>query len=83
VRFAAVPNRFVIFRARPVNGLLGRYDASVYYLEQYGLSPDPELVEHIRRLWFVKPEVDGAAIHRALAVLEEPPANEPTWTYDG
>jgi len=56
-------------------------DAAVYYLEQYGLPPDADLVAHIQRRGFVFPEVDGAAIHRALAVLQEPAADEPAWTY--
>jgi hypothetical protein len=56
-------------------------DAAVYYLEQYGLAPEADLVAHIRNRSFVVPEVDGAAIHRALAVLQEPAADEPAWTY--
>jgi hypothetical protein len=56
-------------------------DATVYYLTHYGLAPEPDLVAHIRRLDFVAPEVDGAAIHRALAALQEPAADEPAWTY--
>jgi hypothetical protein len=56
-------------------------DAAVYYLEQYGLVPEADLVAHIRNNSFVVPEVDGAAIHRALAVLQEPAADEPAWTY--
>jgi hypothetical protein len=55
-------------------------DATVYYLERYGLAPDTDLVAHIRRLRFVMPEVDGTAIHRALAALQEPAADE-AWTY--
>jgi hypothetical protein len=56
-------------------------DAAMYYLERYGLSPDTDLVAHIRRREFVMPEVDGVAIHRALAALQEPAAHEPAWTY--
>jgi hypothetical protein len=56
-------------------------DATVYYLQQYGLAPDADLVAHIQRRGFVFPEVDGAAIHRALAALQEPAADEPAWTY--
>ncbi len=56
-------------------------DAAVYYLEQYGLAPDADLVAHIQRRGFVLPEVDGAAVHRALAALQEPAADEPTWIY--
>jgi hypothetical protein len=55
-------------------------DAAVYYLERYDLTPDIDLVAHIRRRDFVMPEVDGAAIHRALAALAEPAADE-AWTY--
>jgi hypothetical protein len=56
-------------------------DATVYYLQRYGLAPEPDLVAHIRRVDFVPPEVDGAAIHRALAALQEPAGDEPAWTY--
>jgi hypothetical protein len=56
-------------------------DATIYYLEQYGLAPDADLVAHIHRRAFVFPGVDGAAIHRALAALQEPAADEPAWTY--
>jgi hypothetical protein len=58
-------------------------DAASYYLERYSLAPDLELVAHIRRLDYTAPEVDGAAIHRALAMLQEPPADEPAWTFGG
>jgi len=27
--------------------------------------------------------LDGIAIHRAMAVLQEPSDEEPVWTYDG
>ncbi len=56
-------------------------DAAVYYLQHYGLAPDADLIAHIRRHGFIRPEVDGAAIHRALAALQEPAADEPAWTY--
>ena len=29
------------------------------------------------------PDLGGVAIHRAMAVLQEPSAEEPVWTYDG
>ena len=47
-------------------------DASTYYLEQYGLSPDPRLVAHARARNYQSPEVDGAARYRAMAVLKAP-----------
>ena len=56
-------------------------DATTYYLERYALRPDPELVEHIRARDYRVGEVDGAAIHRALSVLQEPSDEEPAWTY--
>jgi hypothetical protein len=51
----------------------------VYYLRQYGLAPDANLIAHIHRQSFVVPEIDGAAIHRALAALQEPQADGPAW----
>lgn len=56
-------------------------DASTYYLEQHLLLPDPQLVDHVRARDFRFPDVDGSAIHRALAVLQEPSSEEPAWTY--
>ncbi len=53
-------------------------EACTYYLETYRLAPDPELLAHVRRRRYVPAEVDGAARHRALAVLSEPLAGEPT-----
>jgi hypothetical protein len=54
-------------------------DATVYYLKQYGLAPDANLIAHIHLRGFVVPEIDGAAIHRALAALQEPQADGPAW----
>lgn len=54
-------------------------DAAVYYLKRYGLAPDADLVAHVHQQRFVVPEVDGAAIHRALAALQEPEAEGPAW----
>jgi hypothetical protein len=56
-------------------------DSSAYYLDQYGLVPDQELVAHIRSLDYEFPEVDGVAVHRTLDVLQQPPEEEPVWTY--
>jgi hypothetical protein len=58
-------------------------DASTYYLERYGLAPDRGLVGHIRARGFVPPGVDGAALHRALARLDEPVTDEPAWIAGG
>jgi hypothetical protein len=56
-------------------------DATTYYLERYNLMPDPGLLRHIRAAGYRMPEVDRVAIHRATAVLQEPPENAPRWTY--
>jgi len=58
-------------------------DTTTYYLERHNLAPDPELLGHIRAADYRMPEVDGVAVHRTMAVLQEPPEDEPVWTYDG
>jgi hypothetical protein len=54
-------------------------EASAYYLSNYGVEPDPDLVEHIERAGFEAPtqlptEVADAA---ASAALDSPPAQRP------
>jgi hypothetical protein len=58
-------------------------DTTTYYLERHQLTPDTELLEHIRSSRYEMPSLDGVAIHRAMAVLQEPTDEEPVWTYDG
>jgi hypothetical protein len=58
-------------------------DTTTYYLERHNLAPDPELLDHIRVADYRIPELDGVAIHRTMAVLQEPAEEEPVWTYDG
>jgi hypothetical protein len=58
-------------------------DTTTYYLERHNLAPDPDLLGHIRAADYRLPKVDGVAIHRTMAVLQEPPEEEPVWTYDG
>lgn len=58
-------------------------DTTTYYLQRHGLSPDTGLVDHIRHSCYRMPALDGVAIHRAMAVLQEPADEEPVWTYDG
>ncbi len=58
-------------------------DTTTYYLERHNLAPDLELLGHIRSADYRMPELDGVAIHRAMAVLQEPADEEPVWTYDG
>lgn len=56
-------------------------EATVYYLRRYRLAPDPALLAHVRERGYRCGDVDGAAVHRALAVLREPATDEPTWVY--
>jgi hypothetical protein len=44
-------------------------DAIGYYLENYALSPDAELLAHLRAQDYRPPEVGAVAAHRALAAL--------------
>jgi len=46
-------------------------DAATYYLAEYGMGPDPELVAHIQKRGYHCPDVDGAGLYRALAALQE------------
>jgi hypothetical protein len=52
-------------------------DSTTYYLEQHNLAPDPELLDHIRAADYQLPKLDGVALHRTMAVLQEPPEGEP------
>src|SRR6266542_3876981 len=58
-------------------------DTTTYYLARHNLAPDPELLDHIRAADYSLPRLDGVAIHRAMAVLQEPPEEEPVWTFNG
>jgi hypothetical protein len=51
--------------------------ASTYFLEEYGLLPDPDLVAHVRQRRYEVPVVDGAGMHRALAAFQESVAAGP------
>ncbi|GAA0587367.1 hypothetical protein GCM10010172_85600 [Paractinoplanes ferrugineus] len=55
-------------------------DTVGYYLREYGLAPDPDLVRQARRNAYVVPEVGPIAVHRALAELFRPVEPEPVWT---
>jgi hypothetical protein len=44
-------------------------DAAGYYLREYGLAPDPDLLDEIRAHDYQPPKVDAVALHRALNVL--------------
>ncbi|MFD2465977.1 hypothetical protein [Amycolatopsis silviterrae] len=47
-----------------------------YYLREHGISPDPELVAHIRAAGYAVPEVGEAAQERMLAAMVNLPAEE-------
>ncbi|MGW4396403.1 hypothetical protein ACWEHA_14015 [Amycolatopsis nivea] len=50
--------------------------AVAYYLREHGISPDPELVGHIRAAGYAMPEVNEATQERMLAALTTMPAEE-------
>jgi hypothetical protein len=52
-------------------------DATVHYLDRFALSPDPDLLAHIRAADYVPPAVDGVAMHRATALLLRPGDGRP------
>ncbi|WP_020664899.1 hypothetical protein [Amycolatopsis benzoatilytica] len=49
--------------------------AVAYYLREHGVSPDPELVAHIRAAGFAVPEVSDDAQDRALTAFTSPRTN--------
>ncbi|MEV7354050.1 hypothetical protein [Kitasatospora sp. NPDC091276] len=58
-------------------------DTVTYYLEEYGLAPDPELLAHVRAQgegpWAAP---DAAVLERAVSFVLTPPDSdeEPVWT---
>ncbi|MGA5824023.1 hypothetical protein ACPC54_40025 [Kitasatospora sp. NPDC094028] len=58
-------------------------DTVTYYLEEYGLAPDPELLAHVREQgdgpW---PEPEPGVLEQAASFVLTPPeaAAEPVWT---
>ncbi|MFG1849482.1 hypothetical protein [Micromonospora carbonacea] len=54
-------------------------DTVAYYLESYGLSPDVELMAHLRSAGD-RPVVDAVAAHRAMVALTAPVEQPPAWT---
>jgi hypothetical protein len=55
-------------------------DTISYYLERYGLAPEPELLAHLRLTPEAGPEVSDVALHRVLSFLQRPDEGEPVWT---
>jgi nicrotizing toxin Mtb-like protein len=43
-----------------------------FYLRQYGVSPEPDLVEHVRAVGFSLPDVDDQTLQAAGAYLQPP-----------
>ncbi|NMO55371.1 hypothetical protein HH310_29835 [Actinoplanes sp. TBRC 11911] len=58
-------------------------DAAGYYLREYGLAPDPDLLDEIRANDYRPPPVDAVARHRALNVLYGPGPEQPPAGSDG
>ncbi|WP_410604720.1 hypothetical protein [Amycolatopsis sp. lyj-90] len=55
-------------------------DSISYYLEQYHLAPDPELLEHIDAVDGLPPRPDTFAIGRAMDALAPSEDRQPVWT---
>jgi hypothetical protein len=45
-------------------------DGLMYYVERYGVSPDPDLYQHIAAAGYRCPEPDGPALRRAADALD-------------
>jgi hypothetical protein len=58
-------------------------DTTAYYLEHHQLQPDPGLLAHIRDRAYLMPDLDGVALHRAMAALQAPAEEEPAWVFSG
>lgn len=54
-------------------------DTVSYYLERYGLAPEPDLLAYLRAAPDSGPEVSDVALHRVLSVLQRPADGEPAW----
>lgn len=58
-------------------------DTVTYYLEEYQLAPDPELLRHIQRSDGPPSMLDTVSLHRAMDALTSPSRAEPVWSADG
>jgi hypothetical protein len=56
-------------------------DAVTYYLERYGIAPDPGLAAHVLSAGSPPPRLSRLALHRALEALtgSDPDEEEATW----
>jgi hypothetical protein len=60
-------------------------DTVAYYLEKYGIAPDPELRAHVLAAGGPPPGLSRVALHRAMATLTAPDPEEegePSWQAD-
>ncbi|MFC9251870.1 hypothetical protein [Amycolatopsis thailandensis] len=73
-RGAAVPTNFY------TDGKWVWTDSISYYLEQYHLAPDPELLEHIDAVDGPPPRPDTIALGRAMEALTPSEEKQPVWT---
>ncbi len=55
-------------------------DTIGYYLERYGLAPEPDLLAYLRLTQNSGAEVSDVALHRVLSFLQRPDEGEPVWT---
>jgi hypothetical protein len=55
-------------------------DTVSYYLERYGLAPEPDLLSYLRLAQDTGPEVSDVALHRVLSVLQRPDHGAPAWS---
>ncbi len=55
-------------------------DAITYYLERYGLAPEPELLYHLQLAKNSEPDVSDVALHRVLSMLQRPAEGKAVWT---
>jgi hypothetical protein len=63
-------HRGVVPMSFRTDGLWVWTEAVAYYLRQYGLAPDSQLLHHIRARHYEIPPVGAVAQHRALAALQ-------------
>jgi len=52
-------------------------DATSYFLERYGLAPEPDLLEHLRGRQEHSPEVSDVTLHRILSHLQQADGGRP------
>jgi hypothetical protein len=56
-------------------------EAVAYYLRRHRVPPDPALLAHIRARDYTVPLIDGAAIHRATALVRDAAVVGQLWSF--